>query len=360
MRKELLKLMCCPNDGADLKLFILSGENNRITKGLLICLECNDAWVVVQGIPRFISASSVDLNLEHEFLVENRFEIDSEFPGLVQSMKQKLSAFEEEAKGRNYDWNEDELLFWEENYKNRFHNDEKNRTTYNRLLPRQKFILDPLKKENISAILEVGCGTCGTLYHSHFSVQDKLYVGTDISFNALRVARKFLDANLVMCDAMNLPFKDESFDLILSFGLMHHLEQKDQSLEYFFKKVKTGGYIGLTEKLKSKLDFEKSRFIGKLKAKMNEKERGHGEEEYIDEEAAISIALRYGTIICQRSEYSAVRDLFTQVFVDKLHINSKLLTKMIMATDYLIIDFLGWMTPLLKGHSLILLTRRDN
>jgi len=261
MKSNILKLMCCPTDGSDLRLHTISEQKENINTGVLVCSECEDAWTVIHGIPRFVSASSVDLNLEHEFLLLHRDALDLKFSGLVERMKKKLIEFEEAAQSRDYDWNEDELLFWEENYNNRFLNDETNSITFNRLLPRQKYILEPMQIERITTILEVGCGTCGTLYHSGFPIHNKQYVGTDISFNALRVASKFLDVNLVMCDAMNLPFKDESFDLLLSFGLMHHLEQKDQSLEYFYNKVKKGGYIGFTEKLKSRFNFESNQVL---------------------------------------------------------------------------------------------------
>jgi len=55
-----------------------------------------------------------------------------------------------------------------------------------------------------------------------------------------------------------------------------------------------------------------------------------------------------------------VRDLLTKLLLDALGLNYKFLTKMIIKLDYLIIDYLGWISPLLKGHLLILLARRED
>jgi len=64
-------------------------------------------------------------------------------------------------------------------------------------------------------ILDVGCGTGRFL--SHFPKTNT--VGVDFSLNMLRGAKK-TGAALVCGDAEHLPFKDNSFDIVHSAGLM--------------------------------------------------------------------------------------------------------------------------------------------
>ena len=81
--------------------------------------------------------------------------------------------------------------------------------------------------------LEVGCGS-----GAHSFLSKKLrFVGTvylcDITFQALKNAKKLFDDfgenyHLVLCDAKNLPFKDKSFDLIYSGGLLEHFDSNEQ------------------------------------------------------------------------------------------------------------------------------------
>ena len=50
------------------------------------------------------------------------------------------------------------------------------------------------------------------------------YIGTDISFNRLRIAKSILPkSNFISCSALNLPFKSNIFDVVIGFGVFHHL-----------------------------------------------------------------------------------------------------------------------------------------
>jgi ubiquinone/menaquinone biosynthesis C-methylase UbiE len=96
--------------------------------------------------------------------------------------------------------------------------------------------------------LEIGAGT------GYFSL-NLLQTGvvreatcTDISPGMLETlehnARELgLDVETAACDAAELPFEDESFDLVLGHAVLHHLPDLDRSFEEFARVLKPGGTV---------------------------------------------------------------------------------------------------------------------
>jgi len=69
-------------------------------------------------------------------------------------------------------------------------------------------------------ILDVACGT-GRLFPSF---EGKRFVGIDISLGMLKVASKFSNGNLIVCDSFFLPFKDDCFDTVLALRFIYYYE----------------------------------------------------------------------------------------------------------------------------------------
>lgn len=87
--------------------------------------------------------------------------------------------------------------------------------------------------KEINKSLEVGCGS-GThsLLSKKLGFVKSIYL-CDISLQVLKNAKKFFDdfgekCQIVLCDAQNLPFKDKSFDLVCSGGLLEHFNRTEQ------------------------------------------------------------------------------------------------------------------------------------
>jgi ubiquinone/menaquinone biosynthesis C-methylase UbiE len=97
-------------------------------------------------------------------------------------------------------------------------------------------------------ILEIGSGTgqltWGLMHCSQF---DEVYA-TDISGIFLnRIARDYeLDAKnrtyYYICDANQLPFQSNSFDVVVGHSVLHHFLNYEQTLEAIFKILRPGGY----------------------------------------------------------------------------------------------------------------------
>ena len=52
-----------------------------------------------------------------------------------------------------------------------------------------------------------------------------------------------LDVETAACDAAELPFEDESFDLVLGHAVLHHLPDLDRCFEEFARVLKPGGML---------------------------------------------------------------------------------------------------------------------
>jgi ubiquinone/menaquinone biosynthesis C-methylase UbiE len=84
----------------------------------------------------------------------------------------------------------------------------------------QKIFRDhQLEQNKLNRILEIGCGSGGVLQEMssiHYPVHN--LSGIDILFDRLQIAKtKLTDANICCSDGQRLPFKSNSFDLVLQF-----------------------------------------------------------------------------------------------------------------------------------------------
>lgn len=71
-------------------------------------------------------------------------------------------------------------------------------------------------------ILDVGCGTGQSL--RIYRERAGLYVGIDLSLGALRLAgARFGEASWMQADALRLPFRGSSFDVVAFSSVLHHI-----------------------------------------------------------------------------------------------------------------------------------------
>lgn len=97
------------------------------------------------------------------------------------------------------------------------------------------------------AVLEIGVGAgadfqnwCGHALHA---------TGVDLTEKAISLTKERLELNSVpperyvlqKADAENLPFDDESFDLVYSWGVLHHTPDTGRAFREVFRVLKPGG-----------------------------------------------------------------------------------------------------------------------
>jgi ubiquinone/menaquinone biosynthesis C-methylase UbiE len=96
--------------------------------------------------------------------------------------------------------------------------------------------------------LEIGSGTG---YFSLNLMQDGVIGAatcTDISPGMLETlegnaVRLGLDVETAACDAAELPFEDESFDIVLGHAVLHHLPDLDRAFAEFYRVLAPGGTL---------------------------------------------------------------------------------------------------------------------
>jgi len=118
-----------------------------------------------------------------------------------------------------------------------------------------------------SRVLEVGCGTgfmaCRISKEKNCQIQ-----GIDISERMIELARERAKkhniedrATFRIADAKNLPFEDNTFDVVFSQFVISLLD-KEKALAEFMRVLKPGGFLGLVEIFKDTLiPYEVSRDI---------------------------------------------------------------------------------------------------
>lgn len=103
-----------------------------------------------------------------------------------------------------------------------------------------------------SLILDAGCGT-GYLANFLAMSKGRAVVGGDVCLNSLKLAKNFSaqhsikNAAFLLMNLFRPPFRDNSFDMIISNGVLHHTANPKLGFGRLVAKLKPGGiiFIGL-------------------------------------------------------------------------------------------------------------------
>lgn len=88
------------------------------------------------------------------------------------------------------------------------------------------------KDFQINNYLEIGCGEGIDLYYALKNFNCKNIFAIDIGQNILDLSKsnKFDNVNFIRCDCLELPFEDNSFDTIYSYGVFHHTNNFEKAI----------------------------------------------------------------------------------------------------------------------------------
>ncbi len=104
-----------------------------------------------------------------------------------------------------------------------------------------RFLTQSKLGENSCSILEIGCGT-GRLCNSLYDMGYTNIVGVDISLSALAFGQNsFPHINLCSTHANSLAFRDNCFDVCLSFDLVEHMPDVKAHFKEVWGILKPGG-----------------------------------------------------------------------------------------------------------------------
>lgn len=111
------------------------------------------------------------------------------------------------------------------------------------------FDLFPFASSRNKQVLEVGCGAGYDAYE--FCRHGAIYTGIDITPENIKRATQHLalydlKGEIRAGDAEQLDFRDESFDLVFSNGVLHHVPDVEQSFREIHRVLKPDGEFWLT------------------------------------------------------------------------------------------------------------------
>tara|TARA_B100000212_G_C27284987_1_gene494747 strand:+ start:299 stop:958 length:660 start_codon:yes stop_codon:yes gene_type:complete len=81
-----------------------------------------------------------------------------------------------------------------------------------------------------SSVLDVGCAKGFMLYDLKEAINEITVAGVDVSKYAINNSKEEVKKYLKVADAKNLPFKDNSFDVVISINTIHNLEIEECAL----------------------------------------------------------------------------------------------------------------------------------
>jgi SAM-dependent methyltransferase len=105
-------------------------------------------------------------------------------------------------------------------------------------------LLDPFLPPGPRLILDAGCGTGGNLEWLARYAGNGHVIGIDLISTAIEFCSKRNHEGLAQASATDLPFADESFDLITSFDVLVQIPGRgadDQAMREMFRVLKSGG-----------------------------------------------------------------------------------------------------------------------
>lgn len=110
----------------------------------------------------------------------------------------------------------------------------------------QDYMHDVFKFENYKKkrVLEIGVG--GGLDTSEFLRNGANVVSIDFSKLSVKSANQMikeaqLEPNIFLSDATKIPFQDESFDTVYSYGVIHHIPDVENVLKEIHRLLRSGG-----------------------------------------------------------------------------------------------------------------------
>jgi ubiquinone/menaquinone biosynthesis C-methylase UbiE len=115
-------------------------------------------------------------------------------------------------------------------------------------------MLHLLRVPRYRRVLEIGCGRGVALPPLARRLEPARLVGVDIAFSLLceaneRVGAQRVTAELLWADARDLPFADETFDVVIDFGTCFHIARPVDALHQIARVLSPGGIFVTETKL---------------------------------------------------------------------------------------------------------------
>jgi len=189
--------LICPQCKGDLDLKVFSKKKNKIKEGKYICRKCDKEYPIINFVPRFVESEKY-----------------------VSSFGKEWNIYKS-VKNRRPEMSEEEM---------------------------KNFL--GLTKKDIEGriVLEIGCGAGPYLNICARRFNAKHVVGIDLS-KAVEAAYENVgeldNVTIIQADLFSLPFKENSFDVVFSLGVLHHTPNPRMAFKTISKYVKRNGVLSI-------------------------------------------------------------------------------------------------------------------
>jgi SAM-dependent methyltransferase/uncharacterized protein YbaR (Trm112 family) len=232
MKDSLLQLIVCPLCGDRLASEIIEEDNaGEIVSGLLKCSACGAPYPVIGGIARLLppALQSMLRDMHPEFFRIHAKRLGTQFK-FGQDRDDAILAQHDTAKSFGYEWQEfhEMLPDYEPNFRWYF----------------ERFDTAAFAGKSV---LDAGCGTGRHTFHMARSGAREV-IAMDLS-QAIEVAARNNKDNsnthFIQADIYHPPFRPESFDLIYSLGVLHHLPDPERGFRSLLPLVRPNGFLNI-------------------------------------------------------------------------------------------------------------------
>ena len=335
----LTDLLVCPRTKSDLTYIDLGHEAAFLSKEGILYPVIDNIVVMNPVIPQVKSICARFLDRNEAYLSRLNSDYNREL-----SKKVLLSTPEDEA----HKWNYEEMVYWEESFKDRLQKYRLHKPSWNRELPRWKLLKNLPRNLNRGVTLEIGCGGFSTPLN-FYKKNLKNYIGLDLSFYACSVAQKmFPQGFYINASAESLPLRDNSIDVVFAYSVLHHLPGHEENVRRILPVLKPKGYlIGFDPLLKPRLPRPNLKgiynFMKKEKefSENNNKEPGSPHNDRINWENLLHVIKHKADVLKTYYGYGPLRTLLIQNLYDKMGIQSKFFTRLVIFLDQLWLCSIG-------------------
>ena len=342
---SLLDLVICPRTNSELKIVYLENGSGLLSK------EDGVLYPIINGVIIMKPVSQQVRNMCLDFFSSNENALYS--LGTEYNHDLTCQVLDYCATPDQLDWHGQEMTYWEGLYEKQLRAYKDIPTNWDRTLPRGKLLSKLPAGLNHKIIFEIGCGSSFTLIDI-YGHDIPLYIGLDLSYYACLLAKEqFPNALLIQGSAEKPPFKDVSIDVVIAYGVFHHLPGHEENILSIIPKLKPDGYIiGADPLLKPRLPRPWQHVRNKLK---NCDEHAGGKamgvcpddsphNEWIDWPNLLNIIKDYAHVAESIFEYGALRYLIIMIFFNKLGFRGKKFINFVIILDRL------WLATIGKIH----------
>ncbi len=110
-------------------------------------------------------------------------------------------------------------------------------------------VLDELEREPFQDLLDCGCGTAPMLSLLHEKYPEKHYTGIDLTPKMIEVAKskQMENVDLIVGDCENLPFAENSFDVVICCQSFHHYPNVQDFFHSVYRVLRPNGRLILRD-----------------------------------------------------------------------------------------------------------------